>query len=169
MTLRPPGIQTNGDFATALRHIAAHQRLGPAIRNGAAQATERLDCGQWTPMHALAHNDLWKGNILLDPKSPWRGAAFGRFAIIDWLGASVAGYPIYDLIRLAQSFKVSQRTLDREVRLHCSILGCELVDAGGYLAAALGNLGLHLEEFPEDRYVELADACWSTLSLVGER
>jgi aminoglycoside phosphotransferase (APT) family kinase protein len=113
----------------------------------------------------LAHNDLWRGNVLLDPALPWPAAArAGRFAIIDWAGAETSGYPLYDLIRLAQSVALRGKALADELSLHCRIVGGTLDDARPYLAAALGNLGLHLGQVPETRFVELANRCWRTLT-----
>ena len=59
---------------------------------------------------------------------------------------------------------MSPARLRSELEIHCQILGCDIVDAPSYTAAALGALGLNLEHFPEDRYVQLCVDVFRTLS-----
>jgi glycosyltransferase involved in cell wall biosynthesis len=146
-------------FTKSLRHLAEHRRLRTEIRLLAERALTRLDTNRWEPCHILAHNDFWLGNILLEPSNPWLGATTGRFAIIDWGAGTLDGYAIYDLIRIASTVRISKQRLKREILSHCQLLGCEPEDASGYLAAALGHLGLRNDHFPADRYVELVDWC----------
>jgi hypothetical protein len=154
---QPVGIQQT--FANALRHIGEHPRLDSENRKIAERAIARLDTGRWSPCHVLAHNDFWLENILLKPSHPRIGAAMGQFAIIDWGASAVDGYPFYDLIRIAQTTYVGRRQLKREILSHCHLLECAPEDASGYLAAALGHIGLRNDHFPEDRYILLAQSC----------
>jgi class 3 adenylate cyclase len=80
-----------------------------------------------------------------------------RFAIIDWCGASREGYPIFDLLRLADSMRVSDARLAVELARHCELLGGDLDDAASHTAAGLADLGAHLECFPVAAYSALID------------
>ena len=145
-------------FHEPLHAMASSTVFGETIRVAGRTAIDRLDAGRWKPRYVLAHNDLWKGNVLLQPRVE-RDARGRRFVLIDWAGSEIGGYAFYDITRLAISMQVSSRLIARELRAHCEILECELVDAKGYLLACLGYLGTHLEYFPVDRYREVVRAC----------
>jgi hypothetical protein len=69
------------------------------------------------PNYVLMHGDFWKGNILIAPKAdfPAAGTRWNeRFVIIDWPGSITQGYAMFDLIRLAQSFRLSSNALKRD-------------------------------------------------------
>jgi hypothetical protein len=136
-------------FKESLLYVRGLAYLPRSVRASADRAYERLAVGKWRPRHALMHGDLWKGNILL------RGR---KFILIDWAGSAIQGYPIYDLVRLASSLRISHRALAREVSRHCAILGCAPEDARSYLLSALGHLGMNLEHFPRERYIRLVDS-----------
>ena len=160
---RPTTQEREQTFAEPLRHIAALEVMPKALRDGASAALMRLEAGAWEPRICLMHGDLWRGNLLLAPGC----RRWDRFAIIDWGGSLVHGYGIFDLIRLAISMKLTGRRLEREVRGHCRILGCDLIDAPSYLLAALGYTGMNLDHFPLDRFVEMSSGCWDHLNSVG--
>lgn len=131
-----------------------------AVRRAAEIGLRGLDQGKWTPRFVLMHNDLWKGNILLDEH--------GGIVVIDWPGSMVDGYAMYDLIRLADSFGVSDRVLGEQVRAHCRLLGCDARHAASHLAASLGYLLGHLDHFPMHLFLPLADKCVTRItSAVG--
>jgi len=152
------GEAIRSGFHEPLRHMAASAVFGETIRAAAREAIDRLAAGSWKPRYVLAHNDLWKGNVLLQPRAD-RDVVSRDFVLIDWAGSELGGYAFYDLARLTMSMQVSGRRLTRELRTHCSILECELVDAKGYLLACLGYLGTHLEYFPAHRYREMVRVC----------
>ena len=108
--------------------------------------------------------DLWQDNVLLDTTSTSIRALTSEFVIIDWAGANLKGYGIYDLLRLARSMGLTRHALARELHVHARILGCQLTDSMGHLLASLGYLGMHLEHFPSERYVLLVRRCWGALS-----
>jgi Phosphotransferase enzyme family len=152
--------QTMRDVSEADRHARFNRPLdrlaqavgaSDAVRQAAVRGLNRLERGKWTPRFVLMHNDLWKGNILLDGR--------GGFVVIDWPGSTVDGYAVYDLVRLADSFRLGGRALGEQVRAHCRVLGCEPRDAVSHLAAGLGHLLLNLEHFPMHRFMPLADGC----------
>ncbi len=163
--------QVEPDFMVPLKYLAQLEAITERVRAGARQAMNRLSDGKWSPRHVVMHNDLWKGNILLDHRNV---SGFGkelsteRFIIIDWMGAMVQGYAMYDLIRLAQSLKLEGRQLRKHVITHCRFLGCDFIDARSHLLAALGYLSMHLEHFPLPRFVQMADSCWEKIEQIKE-
>lgn len=158
------------NFIVPLQHLVELETITDRVRVGALDTLERLAKGTWHPCHTLMHGDLWKGNVLIAPPSldsaenrPWKE----RFVIIDWPGGMIKGYGIYDLIRLAQSFKSGKKQLREQVKAHCEILDCEFTDARCHLLAALSYRGMHLENFPASRFAKMADSCLKTLEEIG--
>ncbi|NER49094.1 MAG: phosphotransferase [Symploca sp. SIO1A3] len=154
--------QVEPDFIVPLKYLAELEAMTERVRAGAQQVLQRLADGKWSPRHVVMHNDLWKGNILLEDRNVsglGKQLSTEHFIIIDWMGAMVQGYAMYDLIRLAQSLKLGGRQLREHVTTHCQFLGCDFIDARSHLLAALGYLGMHLEHFPLPRFVQMADSC----------
>lgn len=152
-------------FERPLEHVAAQGTMDEALRRAADEALGWLKSGEWNPKFVLMHGDLWIGNMLRAAGSP--GSAERRrgfpFVIIDWPGAMLRGYAMYDLIRLASSMGLGAARLEREVLRHCKILGIGPELAMGYLIASLGHLGLNLGEFPAQRHCEMSLACFNDL------
>lgn len=150
-------------FTDSLQYIFEETELPDSMRATAENACNELKSQEWAPMHTLMHGDLWSGNILVDPNSGarrWRD----KFMIIDWAGSVVQGFPIYDLVRLAISFRLSKTALRKELSAHCDFLDCQVSQAPYYLLCALGCIGSNLEHFPKRRYLRMAQSCFSTVS-----
>ncbi len=164
-----PGDRVEAEFVRPLKKLCDDAALPESFRTTAREALDRLEAGRWLPKHVLMHNDLWLGNLLIDNRNvtgragrPWAE----RFVIIDWPGAAIEGYGMYDLLRFAQTMKLSGEGLREEVGAHCAILGCEPIDARSHLMAALGYLLLHIEHFPKPAFVRTAMSCLWTLESV---
>jgi hypothetical protein len=170
-TLHQPGAdELDGSFGAPLRHLSKLAAMPDDVRRAATTALDRLERGVWRPKHVLMHNDLWEGNILIDDANitdragrPWTE----RFVVIDWPGAVLKGYAIYDLIRLSRGMALSGRRLREEIEAHGRILGCDVEDAGSHLLAALGFLGTHLEHFPPEAYRRTTITCLGILGRIG--
>jgi len=152
---------------SSLQALAGDQQFPSDIRKAAKRTIKRLYSGIWTPRSVLAHNDLWKGNIMLpDPNE--RGKESRKFYIIDWAGSSTKGYAFFDLIKLSQSLNFPNFYTRRIIVKHCEILGCDVDDALSYLLAALASLGRNLEHFPRHRYVEMSvELCRRLIGILG--
>lgn len=148
-------------FEYALRHLRTFRELDVELREAVDISLGRLQNGDWCPKHTFDHNDLSIDNLVLP--STYGNPRDQGFVIIDWAGATAAGFGIYDLVRLCRSAAIPTRILAHELRSHCDALQCNLVDAKGHLLACLGNLYLNLECFPEDRFGKLVDTSWRTL------
>jgi hypothetical protein len=149
---RPSEDELEDAFFVRLRWVADEERLPDALRRAAADALRRLETGSWQPRVCLMHGDLWKGNVLLAPGSKsWR-----NFVLIDWPASLVRGYAFYDLVRLGSSMGLRGRSLARELRAHCGIFACDLIDARSYLMAAIGHIGMDLGEIPFEEYEKWA-------------
>lgn len=162
----PPPDRIESAFVRPLRRLAEDVELPAELRELGRNALERLDAGAFSPRQVLMHNDLWLGNILIDDRNVTgrAGRAWAeRFVIIDWPGAVIEGYGFYDLLRFAQTIKLSGDSLAREVRAHCGIFGCEPADARSHLSAALGWLLINLEHFPKPAFARTAMGCLTLL------
>lgn len=156
-------------FMNPLTHLEGLLAVSDHLRHAASGALRALDHGTWTPCHVLMHGDLWDGNILIHHADP---TGFGwpwgtRFVLIDWPGALLNGYAIYDLLRFAQAMSLQGRQLRREVESHCRILGCRFEHARFHLLTSLGYLAMHLEHFPPARYAKMSASCVRVLEAIG--
>ena len=125
------------------------------FRQEAKLSIERIESGAWQPQTILAHNDLWKGNIMLPgPDEPDKTSP--KFTVIDWAGSSTQGFAFFDLMKLARSFKFPALFTKQIIRKQCIALECSEHDAMSCLLAALGTLGMNLENFPPHIYVRMA-------------
>jgi hypothetical protein len=150
-------------FVIPLQHIADWEAMPIDVRSAADVAIRRLERGSWQPRHCFMHGDLWKGNILLAP----RHRGHRRFVLIDWGGSLIRGYGVYDLLTLAHSMKLRGYRLKREVKAHCRILGCDLVDARSHLLVALGYHGINLAYCPFENYLATGLRCLQLLNSIG--
>lgn len=117
----------------------------------------RLRSGRFAPRTAPMHGDLWKGNVL-------HGVASTAFTLVDWRGSETRGFPIFDVIRLAQSFGLSAKLLNRELRFHRAALGCQMEDLPLYLLGALGHYAGRLGQMWPALFRSMADECANRLS-----
>lgn len=135
-------------FRAAIRVVLDCAGLSDDVRRDAEVALRRIDDGSWRPRHQFDHNDFWRGNILIR-RGKYRLAP--EFAIIDWAGANMDGYGMYDLCRAAASFGIGMASLSREVQWHCQAKGQPTRDAMGDLLAAVGHLLANPGCVPPDR------------------
>lgn len=162
----PKPRETRERVERPLEYMTACQPMTPQIRQAADHALQRLRAGRWRPHLTLVHNDFWKDNILLpDPRSPLLPPAGSRpaFYIIDWAGASMEGHGIYDVARFARSFALPRRLLRALLDDYCAVLGCDPADTVSALLAALGCIGLDIEHFPLDRFIQLSRVCYESV------
>lgn len=152
---RPTAFQGTREFLAPLRALTERSVHGERLRLAACETLEALSCGTWKPRLVLAHNDLWEGNVLRAPEGPFEWS----FALIDWGGARVRGHAIYDLVRLADSFGLSGRSLARQLELHAQALGCSPAQTKHHLVAALAWLAANLDEWPPESFTQVADHC----------
>jgi hypothetical protein len=123
----------------------------------AAAAEARLTCGHFAHLSLPMHGDLWKGNVL-------HGDPPARFTLVDWRGSALQGFPVFDLVRAAQSFGLSPRALRQQLQLHRAALGCQVEDLTVYLLAALGHYAARLGQMRLSLFRVMADDCVTLLS-----
>lgn len=141
-------------YRTNLLALATQQGLDKDVRDAAEDAAERLERRQFEPRICPMHGDLWLGNILRAPS----GFSY-PFSVIDWRGSRVRGFPIFDLVRLSMSYRLSSRRLAREIARHAEIMGCSTTDAHGHLLAALGHYAINRGEMPLPNFLGMAQRC----------
>lgn len=128
-----------------------------ALRAPAEVALATVRSGTFVPRSRIMHSDFWVGNVMLDP------AGVRPFVLIDWRGSNVDGFPIFDLVKFAQSSGLGRRALRAELAAHAEALGCDIRDTRSYLLAALGYIWIHLEQFPPERFLAMGENCLATL------
>ena len=153
-------------YVESLELVARHARVPAEMRDVSVEALRPFTSEDLRAVTVFQHSDVWLGNFLLPYRSQEHdGNEFG-FYLIDWTGGTLVGHPFYDLLRFSASNGMSPARLRSELENHCQILGCDIADTPCYTVAALGALGLNLEHFPEDRYVQLCADVFQTLSTV---
>lgn len=151
----PPDQAARDAFLASLAALQSIATLPDDIRRACERPMQQVLAGQLAPRHVPMHGDLWHGNVMRRDD--------GRLVVIDWGGSNPRGYGIYDLVRCAQSFGLSQRKLAQEVRWHGQALG-SITDAPAlHLLGALGYYARNLGEFPLPRFVDLATDCYRVL------
>ena len=161
----PTSPQLEARFEKPLAALATLDAASGRLRTAARSAANRLKSGIWSPKHVLMHGDLWKGNVMV--RAPLIGAADrweDRLVLIDWAGASVDGYPLFDLVRALAAFKYNGRYARQQLLRQCEILECEPADVSSHLCAALAFYYAHLEEWPLPRFLKMSEACLDTIA-----
>ncbi|MFK5951479.1 MAG: hypothetical protein QM498_00360 [Desulfobacterium sp.] len=148
-----PDKERSTTIISPLESLCAEKTFPREMVENARDAIKRLESGAWNPCTTLAHNDLWRGNIMLAPHA---GILTRNIRVIDWAGADTRGIPFFDLFKFLQSFTVPRAYGKKLIQDHCDILECHPMDANGYLLAALGVLGQNLNQFPHHAYVNLS-------------
>jgi hypothetical protein len=127
------------------------------VSRPAQEALIGIERGAFLAQSRIMHGDLWLGNVMRDP------AGVCDFVIIDWRGANLDGFPVFDLVKFAQSAEIGRRALRAELTAHAAALGCGILDTRTYLLAALGHIWINLDQFPPDRFAAMAESCLDTL------
>lgn len=152
----------NGPSAPS-RYQASLQALREAVAKDSStaallRATEKhLSSGRFVPRAVPMHGDLWEGNVL-------HGVGDAAFTLVDWRGSETDGFPLFDLIRAASSFRLSAKSLQRELQRHQDALGCQVDDLPLYLLGALGHYAARLGQMPLEHFRNMADECVRHLS-----
>ncbi len=146
-------------FIRPLRYLNTMLAADHNIRGAASTALDRLLRGKFQPCFVPMHNDLWKGNFLQRIHEDGRCKAGYRFFIIDWRGSRINGFPIYDLVRVSLSYNLTPNELNSAIIRATAALQCDPVDALTYVTVALGEIALRVDQFPRDRFLQLARDC----------
>lgn len=134
-------------LSACLELLAQDHKHSSLIRKAAETAARRLADRAWTPVHCVQHSDLWMGNVMLAPKE-----IEADFAVIDWAGANLSGFPFIDLCRFAISSRIPSSLVLDAVRRELNALDCAPEDVMSYVLGALGQIQSNLEFFPEDLF-----------------
>jgi hypothetical protein len=159
----PASTDDREQFVLPLQHLYAMPAADPCIRDAASTALNRPQKGRFRPRFVPMHRDLWKGNILRKIRDHGDTTTAHRFVIIDWRGSRIKGFPIFDLVRVSSSFELAPDQFNAEVIRATKILECDPVDARSYVTTALGEIAINLDQFPLDRFLQLARDCLSEL------
>jgi hypothetical protein len=159
----PLDSELAGGFVEPLQRALSVPDMPGTVRDAAKAGLAALGSGAWRPHWVLAHNDLWKGNLLRSGGEP------SPFVVIDWPASAVRGHAFFDLVRCARSLGLGRSQLALAVRRQATLLGCQPAEARFHVAAAVGHIGLILEHMPPDLYRQMGANAFETLDRVVER
>lgn len=113
----------------------------------------------------MQHDDFWVGNIMFERRRyEALNPALGDFAVIDWRGVRLDGYPGLDLSRYCRSIYSPGDARTRAImRDYGAALGVSSREMSLYLMLALGRLGAELDQFPKQRYASMCDKVFRLL------
>lgn len=133
------------DFHRPLGWLMADADFPAGARRVARRFRERLEDGSWRPFQALSHGDVARERLERLPRRAWwlERPLAADVALSGWGAARPwGGYPLLDLVSLADGLDLPAPGLRRELDAHCRLLDCPSEEAWGYLLAALGQRGL---------------------------
>jgi len=146
-----------GAYRDNLNALAELAQGVPLVRNAIGEALARLDGGAIEPQFVPMHGNLLAGNILSA-----RNRDSYPFALIDWRASETSGYPIFDLIRFAHSYRLPARRLRGQLERHAQILGCAIDDTRVHLLAGIGHFAVHRGDMSIAALLEMAALCLAT-------
>ena len=141
-----------------LDQLSGEAGLVPAARDAVMEARTAVQSGGFRPCVGPVHNDLWRGNVLLPQAESSPRSVRWPFFLIDWGASTLAGFPVWDLLRILRSLRVPHRVAARVLRQHCEGLEMSLEEGRHSLMLALADLGLYRNEFPLDLYLSSVES-----------
>ncbi|MEE3326292.1 MAG: phosphotransferase [Myxococcota bacterium] len=150
-----------------LDRLASESGLSTSLRDVVRQVAADVESGDFAPKVGPVHNDLWRGNILL-PLARSSGRDSGRpFVLIDWGASTVAGFPLWDLLRVLRSLRIPDRVARRILRRECQALGMSLQDGHRSVFLALADLGVNRNEFPLELHLQAVEQSHAYFQLLA--
>ncbi len=122
-------------FDSPLRLMAQHPSVGTPTREIARQALRDLRLGHWQPVVQAAHYDLRFPNVMAQSK-----ALFSEPRLIDWGSATVQGHGFFDMVCVAESFRLSLPWVRWALRRSAAASGQNTKHVAAQCIAALGHL-----------------------------
>jgi len=159
-----PESELQARVVAPLGRLVADAELPAAVRAAGRAALAALEGGRWRARRQLAHNDFWWNNLVRSA----RPSASGWPYVIDWGGATVHGTPVFDLLRMAHSLRLSPRAFARELRRNAQAIGGVPAQAPHHLLVAIAELGDRLGQWPKAQYARVS-AEWLDYLLAGVR
>ena len=154
-----PGEEQDRDFLVPLRTLSSDEGLNSRVRECAATLEDELLRGKARALKCLQHGDFWFGNVLF-----YRGPvgvlspAHKGFQVIDWAGSRLVGYPGIDALRFATSAFGQGAIASKKVKSFARSIDVRDVEFSLSCFCALGWLASNLNEFPKNRFNELASS-----------
>lgn len=152
-TVKPvSGQEVEALVLRPLEYIAGLQILPDQYKVLAGEGLAFLSDSSWSPQVVFSHNDFWIGNVMFSPAKRWPGMP----QIIDWGSSSAAGIPFFDSIRYVRSARLPSGILAAMLKQQLIATKCSPSCGLFNLLAGLGRLGLNRDQFPEERFAQLA-------------
>ena len=142
--------RNEAEFVSTMKYLnffKGKNGLSDKFMNYMELSKECLLNGSWTPVVIPDHNDLWKGNILLESL-----VDFSKFKVIDWGAANPKGYGVHDLLTFSLSFGVSHNHLQKYLNRYAKNLDVSKQVLIFQYIASVGCLGVNINNFPYARF-----------------
>ncbi|MEE3325862.1 MAG: hypothetical protein VX252_00835, partial [Myxococcota bacterium] len=88
---------------SSLEQLAGESGLVSSTRDSVVASLGAVESGAFQPRVGPVHNDLWRGNVLLPQGGSGPRSERWPFFLIDWGASTLAGFPLWDLLRILRS------------------------------------------------------------------
>jgi hypothetical protein len=122
-------------FDGPLRLMAQHPGVGTPAREMARQALRDLRLGRWQPVVQAAHYDVRVPNVMAQSK-----ALLSEPRLIDWGSATLQGHGFFDMVCVAESFRLPSPWARWALRRNAAASGQNVQHVAASCIAALGHL-----------------------------
>ena len=158
------GEERDRDFLMPLRALSCDESLDDLVRKSAASLEGQVCRGENRTFKCLEHGDFWHDNVMFF-RAPFAALspAYKDFQIIDWGGSRLNGYPGIDVLRFSTSAFGQGAAASKRIRLFCESVGMSRVEFSLSCFCALGWLASNLNQFPKNKFNDLASGLASFL------
>lgn len=150
-----PSSEFENSVQRPLDWIGANSALSGEIRQAAKTALSDFQNDPTTAKTVFMHGDLWWGNVML-PTSAENAPA--EFLVIDWGGAKLNGYPVYDLVRAMKSS--GTRNIRAAIEHHLGVIKMSRQHGLAHVLCAAGSYGVEGGQLTPERSNDLVEYCF---------
>jgi len=162
------GEELNKWYIDPLMFLLRQECISNDIKRITSETLRSIETSVFRPVSVLQHGDFWYGNVLLKRYWPFSLKSPSYFYVIDWSGANINGYPFIDGLRYFLSIGIGDPALKNRLNIYSDVTEVKIKEVLYYTCAYIGYLGVNRNEFPLDRYLDLAKKLFRKASVISK-